>query len=317
MVQILSQGGILENSPRKIVVSEFEILRHVDRLETDCFHFSVRLPEFEFGTAFDEKLALKIAIHQYIERQIFSELRDSDFATTTSGFAVHKTEKAAIESSESECLERDALISHWLLKIPPRWLKEVDLDTFHKEQVKLFEKHGLSIRFGIQSISNGKFCIVAAMTGKPFGIPIGFAFSASCNANLQTAILSTIKELRRSATVIIDRNTSGYEPWDPTLVEHKGHHHFSYYLNPKNCDDLNWFLKGNVYKVPVYNFELETQLPYSSISLPWRYQTSYSKSNSIQNFYFGCAQFKRINRNRIKPYWKIGQKLNKRLHILP
>lgn len=286
----------------------------------DCFHFSVRHPKIKFsgfGTSFDEKLALKIAINECLERHLYMDLRSRGVASTTSGIAVHDSNRDAMESALCEHLERDALLTHWLLKIPPVWLKSYEFSQLNRSQIALFASKGFNIRFGLNSISNGRFCVIASLSFVKKVSKFGYAFSSSCNKSLDGAIASTIMELRRTATILHNRIANGEELWDEDLTEINGHYHFCHYANKNNCKDLGWLFEKNNLLVHQYNFNVRIEPFRLSIIPTWPIFGAQAKCDETQDFYFGPAEYKRINRKRLRAHWRVGIKLNKSLHCLP
>ncbi|MCB0377843.1 MAG: YcaO-like family protein [Bdellovibrionales bacterium] len=310
----------MENATQNVKVSDFQITRYPDALGGDCFHFSAKHPDGKFsgfGTAFDEKLALKIAISESIERFCYQRLQQDLEAKSSSGFAVHETQELAAEGAQCELLERDAVLCAWLLKQPPQWFSESELDPFLKEQTSLFYSNGFDIKFGLLRISNGRFCCLGALLPYDNRHSFGAVFSASCNQNLIKSQESILKELRRAATVIFNRGAEENPPRPKLNLHMTAQDHFDYYANPLNLPKAKWLFEGTLSQPRESNFQVNIKTFQPLLNPSWPLYGAHASSSKLQNLYFGLSTFARINRRRLRKEWQRGQKLNKDLHILP
>jgi hypothetical protein len=83
---------------------------------------------FGFGEAPTQLIALQKSIAEGVERAIYKAVKGTDHGTTTSnGWAAHINRARALESAVDELVERDAVLVHWLGKIP---MKEIAPSTW-------------------------------------------------------------------------------------------------------------------------------------------------------------------------------------------
>ncbi len=108
--------------------------------------------EVGYGESEDKIIAFEKSIAEAIERAVFRVLKNKGVGTeTTNGWAVHTSAKLARANSSLELLERDAILTHWLMKIPmreicqptfPEWLESWKNSEFIKNgqfrDIKLF-----------------------------------------------------------------------------------------------------------------------------------------------------------------------------------
>ena len=307
----------MENSP-SLTLDDLEIIRFPDALDSSFYHYQVSYSNWKytgFGSDSERAKALSKAVSELIERFLFERYKADLGVSTTTGFAVHPAKPQAKEAAISERLERDALISHWLCKIPPYWIEKRDINPQNKQHLKCLNSMGFEVGVGILCKSNNRNCIVSFICGKKLNPKIGYVFSSSCHSNLEIAISSTFNELRRAATVVLNR-VKRDRLFDSKSKRFDASHHFNHYLDSKNSNDLDWFLKSNS-KIPTYDFDLKVMELKIPVAFQWPLYSFFCNGEGLQDFYFGPPRFRKINRGRLKSLKRVNSKLNRKLHVLP
>ncbi|MBI3557687.1 MAG: YcaO-like family protein [Deltaproteobacteria bacterium] len=83
---------------------------------------------FGYGEAPTQLIALQKSIAEGVERAIYKALKGTPHGTPNSnGWAAHINRERAVESAVDELAERDAVLVHWLRKIP---MKEITPATW-------------------------------------------------------------------------------------------------------------------------------------------------------------------------------------------
>ena len=221
---------------------EVEIASYEDRLTEDIHHFLAEAngrSVIGFGTDWSPEKALIKAISECAERSVLKAVA----APTSNGFAAHNSKERAAQKALLECKERDAFLLGWLSGRSPKWL-EVDSSM---QIIKPPLSHGFAVRFGLVAVSDGDPVIVGTLTpGPSFSSPFGAVFSSACSATLDGAIQSTAFELRRAATVILNRADSpAGVSRNASALPNDGRSTFEYYLDPANANDLNYYFENS------------------------------------------------------------------------
>ncbi len=316
MVKILSRGRVLEN-PAKILLKDLEIKEFKDRINNNFFHFQASYSSADFlgfGSSQSRSTAISKAVSEWVERYLFKFYKDELLALTSTGFAVHPDKDSALESAICERIERDAVISHWLSMRSPMWLSKSQLPSLIHNLIDEIEVFKFKIRFGILCVTNGRYCVLGYIDAGVLDPNLGYVFSSSCNKSLEGGLLSVYTELRRATTAILNREASKMEVINHDRINAR--YHFEYYLNRKNCFDIQWMFESSA-KFPHY----EVSISNLSLNLPftfeWPLYGYFSYSKELQDFYFGNPRFRDINRARIKKVNANRKPLNRKLHILP
>ncbi len=303
----------MENNSEILNPKSFNIDKHDDFLGKDLIHFSVTHPKLlsrGFGSHEDTKIALKIAINECLEREVFHQSCEILSTRTSSGFAAHNTKDEAKESALCELFERDAFLFSWLCKINAHWFERNEISTEVCNQVGIFESFGFNIKLGRLAISNDRHCCIGILHGS--NKKFGSITSTSCHLNLQSALMSVCKELRRGATAVLNRKFSV-----PKVSHTSAGFHFDYYSNSENTKKIEWMIQGNSSEVQVNKFNINVRDMKAKYLPPWDFHVAYAESRDTQSLYFFEPQFKTINRDRFKKKWRKGFKFNKDLHPLP
>ncbi len=306
-------------SPIKIDPRSFHITKSLDSIDLDLHHFKVALAGFDhcgYGTSYDKKLSLKIAYNEWLERATFLSIEKWHRPNTSSGFAAHDNIDNARQSAINEALERDAFLVTWLLKRPVFWNESV-LSTSSKERLASFKKKGFDIRLGVLSVVNGRFCKIGVlMPGQASPYKFGFVVSTACSEYEEGSNKSILNELHRAATMIINRRHSKSNYKETSLLKWITYH-LEYYLDSNNLGCIKWMLSNSTSQPIEETQVVETKQLVAPYSFPWEVSICYASSPSLQNLYFGAASFNKINRRRLRPFFKVGFKLNKDRHPLP
>jgi hypothetical protein len=164
---------------------------------------SIRIGErtyFGRGTAFERELALKKACSEAIERFFLSKNR----YTTSNGIAVHQSYELAAKAAQSELIERDLFMCHFLTSTP---FSPVEIQNDFLLRVKRsLSLHGAHITFYSMGSLNGIEGILCAIDGLSASEPFGYILGSSAgnSTNLwQSAFLEAFRNFAH-----LDKNRS-------------------------------------------------------------------------------------------------------------
>ena len=312
-------------NPTIKTIEEFTITEHIDTLPKKFYHFSVSMKEHSFvgsGSSESRSLALKIAINECLERNAFLELLKKNEVLNTNGFAAHDSEERARESSVCEVLERDAVLISWLSKRAPFWIESAHLSKRVKQHLTLFETKGLEIKFGILAILNKRYCCVGYLKGdSSTDYNFGVTLSSSSSKELDIALLSILKDLRKALLIIESRRSNKLpcflNDFEKQKFKNSAQYHFEYYLDPKNYPKIAWFIGNSESYYEESDITISSRRVFPKIIPPWSFYVFLSSSKNLQNFFLGPFKEENINFERLKRVSSSRRILNKELHYLP
>ena len=261
------------------------------------------------GSDFNRELALKKALHEYVERYYFRQHLVNTGFKTTNGIAAHSSKEKSKSSAINEILERHVFISHWLQAISPSWLDDKNeleqlLTRDFLEVLKQMQEQNYLIRFGILAKVNNLFVVIGIVKKNK---ETGYVVACSTDKNLSVAIEKCLIDSIRAADLIESRlkNNLNLFNYIKSSEVKNPEEHLEYYLNEENWIGLEWFFdKSN--DIREYNIpNIETISWVESNILPWDVHLSVAISSQLQNLYFGETKIENIhisNLNYVKNF---------------
>lgn len=296
-------------------MAELDIKEELHRLNLGVSHFKVfneKLNIRGHGTDFNKEIALKKALHEYVERYYFRQYLTSVGFQTTNGIAAHLDQSSSERSAINELLERHVFLSHWLQAIPPVWIDDPETlgQILTAKNTILVEKliaKNFNIRFGILAKVDEIFVAISII--KKQG-ETGFAVSCSSDTSINIAMEKCLIDSIRVADLIENRKNNNMklfidlESSQVTTPEE----HLEYYLNEANWRGLEWFFETSD-QVRKYDLpHVETMTWTNDTILPWKVHVSFAISNKVQKLYFGETKTEYIHQ------FNLSQVKNFKLH---
>lgn len=140
-------------------------------------------------TAFEENLALEKATTEALERILFGLYE----IPLDAGTALHPDFEVASRLARMELFERDAFLSHFLLKIHG---KEIPVPNELVCLLLPFEKKG--VRFLLRRLSSADHAsevVLCAASGEGFKEPFGIVVGLGCATRIEEALLKSLLEV--------------------------------------------------------------------------------------------------------------------------
>ncbi len=307
-------------------LTSVEIDQYDDALSTDFFHIRAKIDlGYEkvvrgFGSGSTQEEALIKALGELVERSVFFKLAHDGHASTSNGFACHPLASEAHRKATNELIERDIVMSNWLVRKPPFWfdLKTDASDIYQKfhADFELFEKFQLTLDFGIWGVINDVSVFVVAM--KSTQDNFGFSFASTANTCLLSSIESLISDSRRAATMLIGRRLRG-SPLFQSLDSREiltPQDHREYYFNPCHKDKIDWFWNSDPNITTIRNVVINTQLYNPTFNLPWDVLVSRATCKGMQGYFVGTPKIAYLNFDRFDAGIANLQLLNSMPHPL-
>lgn len=241
-----------------------------------------------FGGDMDPQLAQTKALYELIERTVFHE-RSVAIENTSSGWSAHQTKENALQGSQFELLERDAILCCWLSKTPPKIVDDIHLPLF-KRNFQL-----LQFAEGADYYVLG-FVLECKETNSRMLI-------STCARTIKLGLSKLEVDAERAFFIL-----SVVNPVENTIL--KVHHEKFCALNNS---DISWIYKGgNGLKNGKFRFDSKIfEVPL------WNGSTAYvcnSTSEEIQQLFFGQQGLSNISRKRLRSIMDFPYKLNRVLH---
>ena|GEM_PF-2475159 len=327
MEYAFSRNLFLENRVEKIGLDSIRLTQHNCYLGEAPFHYSAAHGDhIGFGSDFKKELAIQKSIHELIERLHFKKLAAELGTTNTTGFAVHSSRKKAADASIRELIERDSVISTWLLKYPPTWLDinvaAANLNESYRKLLTSMRDHQFIIRIGVVSVTGPYTTVCSVLCDGSRTSRFGLIFSSATDRHLMTAITSTLNELSRGAEVLLHRLNQEISLFDVNLHPSEirdTFQHLEFYLNPENIRSLDWFL-GETRKENLITPFHEPEIVFleEHFETPWPISASFAYSDKYQKFFTGLPDDADINLERLSEIADLKiETYNKGIHYLP
>lgn len=336
MVSDSTRSELLESSRsnRRIDMSfnfldSAEIFEYTDCLGSDLSHIRVTY-EIDrqrrvrgFGSGLEKQEALQKAVSELVERAVFSDFAAGSLATSSNGFACHHIAEISRQNAICELIERDVVMSNWLLRISPFWLKKEQwlplADAATQEHDIRLQREGCNLKFGLWGTANDRIVLVSTLTSQDN--LFGLSFSATCipRNSITFAFKKLVSDQRRAFSIIKTRLRAEEAPFISLLSDQirAPEDHREYYLNPQNMDSIAWFFRSNA---DISNRE------YSKISVldiptpswaPWNLFVARATSPHVQPYFSGRPRPSVINFKRLGIPDGSFLKLNQDPHPLP
>ena len=148
-----------------------------------------------YGEGEDMLLAFQKSIAESIERAVFFSCA-SHYSETSSGWAVHLSQKAAQRSALNELLERDAVLCHWLTSTPFYEIEESSFPSWSKAwtETELKKLNGkMRLLFAHAGHVPVILCVLRTDDGKTF-------VAQGASKSLESAIYHAMGEACRIAS---------------------------------------------------------------------------------------------------------------------
>ena len=141
--------------------------------------------------------ALTIAVAEFVEHATVRAHR----LDSSSGVAAHFEDSAAISNAQTELIERDAFMTHWLLHSRGRLIQPAEFEDF-LQIPEFFLSANVAFSFFDVSTVNGTYSVVCVADGlrssiQKFGLTVGLG----CHSLLGTALEKAFYEAAVNATV--------------------------------------------------------------------------------------------------------------------
>lgn len=296
-----------------------------DILSDDFFHIGVTadLGQIKqargFGSDGNKAIALQKAISELVERIAFLDFGNSSIVATSNGFAAHPLLDQAINNSVAELIERDVVMTRWMLKIGPTWMEESLVDKifgkWSSEILPLFGKKYFELKVGVWG-SVGIYNVYV-MSLKSKRDNWGFSIATKASPNLEMAMDALIGDCRRAATVMESLGHSfGNVPPQISQISSPMDHR-TYYFNSSKLVGCDWFFESNM-EAPSHEPmpRITTEEIILNIELPWSLKVARSSAPTLQQYFVGYPNSENINFSRLQSLGILGNQINQQLHPL-
>lgn len=275
---------------------KFQLMKH--DFSSEFQGEELELEIYGLGMAFSERLSIIRAWAEFLERYSFylvaSELGDEN--QTTSGYASHTFARSARRAALAELVERDLLLSSWLLRLPA---SRIDLDSVPGQ--------GLN-RARVQSLTSAGARIEFALMGRCMGFYAGIGFvSGDSNYGI---VASASRSLPSLLDNLVLQAASTVESWTapnaPTPLETFPEHawpldHLRYYLRKGEQAVTKHLLgpEGPVHEFPPFDYRyvnLTADNPYARAT---GFNVCRAVSSQCQELWIGSTEAQFINLDRL------------------
>ncbi len=281
-------------------------------ISDEVHHIYVHLKSFDawgFGDGTDPTMALIRAYYESIERIVFHQ----SGAPTTNGFAAHVTTAEARVKAAEELIERDVFLTSWFCNRPPVWLSPSVIDTTLRsidpwvlEAITAMERVGITPRFGVCGLTQGRIIMAGLMLGasNTLTIPFGASVVPGIGSNIAEAIRRLVMDQMRILTGIGVRAEElgkfRSSRVNNKIVVDKTMDHLDFYLDLENFDQLKWYLNDSTSEIPQLP-DLDISYEDFSIPLETAFPISVVRAHcpQAQAYFVGAANSERINRSRL------------------
>jgi hypothetical protein len=245
------------------------------------------------GAAMNPTIALQKAISEYIERCAVKQFAKSLQVKTSSGFASHLSLTDAHQSSRSELIERDVLLTCWFADISPCWipLGSIQIQDDLLMTIENIEKLGVKFKLGILGKGLSDFVAVGMIDFDLYSNrQLSWAFATESDLTLPKALQKTAISLIRIANLIVTRRLSGQKLFRELLASDisKPEDHLEYYLNPIHRSNLlEWWHSQNASVLDVGDCKIESRKLETELSLKLGRYVSFSRSDELIPYFAG------------------------------
>jgi YcaO cyclodehydratase, ATP-ad Mg2+-binding len=271
-----------------------------------------------YGIGSSAGLALLKAYSEWLERGVFYELAKPGAFESTNGFAAHPHLEQAEAAARLELIERDAFLTCWHARRPPRWLSACEVERadpsgWLRSQQILLRDNGLDLSLGIVGMSLGACVVVSALKViAPSLLTGGVAVLTSASLDLGTALQHVVETQRAIATVALNRihrkahvDVNRVEaPVD--LIDH--------FLTPPAAAGISWYFDGS--EEPVVFPKEEIAVQWFRPHAAWDITVARATSPSMQQYYGVFQGSPPVNRERLLRVFPGLEEVNEQQHPL-
>lgn len=304
-----------------------EISEFSDALGGDLCHFRVLFengtdtPIRGFGSGSDREIALVKAISEFFERAVFLDHARSGDSVSSNGFACHPVLEIAKLKAELELIERDVVMTHWLMRKTPYWFTDNEWKSVASDDVsdihRRFVDVGWSLRFGIWGMTNEKSVLISTLL--PDDGSCGFGFASTCvpNGQINEGLKGLASDQRRVYSIVSARKEKGEAPFLEMSAEALTSpvDHREFYLNPAHRRGLDWFFE-TAGEISVGQLDLQVSHLLIPFKTPWELQVCRATSSEAQNYFVGVPKEKNLNLKRLGILASDLNRLNSQPHPL-
>jgi hypothetical protein len=267
-----------------------------DRDFFSIFHGQKRpILVYGLGSAFDENLALIKAWAEFLERYSFCiEASNHNRDSTTNGYAAHVFAHAARTTAIAELIERDMLLSAWVLRFPALKVPESELDQTARKIIEtLARKAEASIALGFLGHCMGRFVGVAVAKWKN-----QYALFSSAKPSRKVAILHLLTQILDSVSAwvggIVDEPLSSLEA-DAAPEDHRRFH------VGRGDETLSWFISdsGQFRQFPDFNIRTVMLSEKNCYASKTNFDVAQAVSEECQDLWIGPTTPKILNWKRL------------------
>lgn len=245
------------------------------------------------GAAVNPVIALQKAVSEFVERHAVKQFAKSLQVKTSSGFASHISLEAAHQSSRSELIERDVLLTCWFADVPPCWIPFGSIHLPDELAIIMTDIEGLGIKFklGILGKSFSDFVAVGMLDFDLYSDQrVSWAFATESDVTLSAAIQKTALSLVRIANLLVTRRSKGKDLFRGLLENEisSPEDHLEYYLNPLHrAKLLDWWHSDNTSVLDVGECRIESQQLETELSAKLGRYISFSRSDELIPYFAG------------------------------
>ena len=280
------------------------------------------------GIAEEKSIAISKATAECLEDLVLHTVNKSRGGegriSTSSGFAAHYNQEAAIQHGLQELLERDSFMCHFLSGKPFVKLRADNANFPSSRQFPLFEKTPVQY-FSADTALDGYSTIICSIDLDSVGLGrvIGLATSRSLHDAGNKAFLEAA---RRAAVFLIEDSVKP----KPAILEKINlnerlgpDEHYALSLNKNYWDNLNYlFPTGAAATTGISSKQISLKVTTDfdrtiNFLKDCPLKVVHCKSSDLQNFYFGGVDRSKINFQRLKQFYGKSieySEVNKSLH---
>lgn len=283
------------------LVDDIELLNIQDDIPHGLFRFNfqqIKNGKTIYGNGFslNESEALLKAWAEFVERQGFhQEIEKNEKILTSNGFAAHTKLELSKLNSYKELIERDCLLSSWLLGLSAKPFEPNKYgNRTLKSILKDLDARGFRLRFGILG-ENDNYLIGIVIIKKGDFIT---AYT-SCKSNLKELAHQLVVESLCVANAVkqdtkyIENQDLLYSPMD----------HQSYYCSKDRHSHIESLIDPNQMEIisfPKFNYQVQQIQLDNKLDQQSNFYVTRAISEECQNLWFGKTEEKNVNLDRIK-----------------
>jgi len=275
---------------------KFQLLDH--DFKSEFLGQNIDLEIYGLGFGFNERLSIIRAWAEFLERYSFyvvaTQLGDRD--QTTNGYACHTFSKKARNAALAELVERDMLLTNWLLRLPSIRLHIEELSNQQENiaRVRVLKNLGAEIEFGIMGTCMGFLGGIGFV-----GDQLNYGIVTSANRSIETLLDNLV--LQASALV-----ESWMSPTAPQPIESLPEHawpidHLKFYLRTGKQLVTKQLLaeKGSVRHFPAFDYKFLNLTSENPFALSSGFSVCRAITSEGQDLWIGPTRPEYVNLERL------------------